>query len=400
LDGSPKTLVLTENFPPKVGGSGRYLFEIYSRLDPDRHVIAAGVHPRQREFDASHGLPVVRVPLALPAWGLRSVSALAGYWRTYKAVRRLARAHGVTRLHCGRCLPEGWVGWLLKKRHGLPYACYVYGEELNYSADSRELSWMMRRVLRGADFVVAISRNTERIVRDDWGLPAGRVRLLYPGVDTNQFVPAARCPAARARLGWGDRPVVLTVGRLQERKGHDTMIRALAEVRKTVPDVLYAIAGDGEERPRLEELARREGLGGHVQFLSEIDDAGLLRAYQQCDLFALPNRQVGQDIEGFGIVLIEAQACGKPVIAGASGGTAETLSEPETGSVIDCSTPAELGPLVAAWLADRPRLARMGEAARAWAVERFDWAALGRRAGELFRDGRAGNELHQVATTC
>ena len=206
-----------------------------------------------------------------------------------------------------------------------------------------------------------------------------------PGVDTGAFAPAPRDPPTRARLGWGDRPVVLTVSRLERRKGHDQMILALNRVRAAVPDVLYSVVGDGGERPRLEALAAREGLAGHVQFVGAVADGDLLPYYQQCDLFALPNRQEGQDIEGFGIVLVEAQACGKPVIAGASGGTAETMNSPETGCVVDCSTPALLGPLVAEWLADRPRLERMGAAARQWAVERFDWSVLARQAQDLFR---------------
>ena len=138
-------------------------------------------------------------------------------------------------------------------------------------------------------------------------------------------MPAARDEDVRRSLGWEGRRVVLTVGRLQKRKGHDMMIRSLPQVRQEVSDVLYAVAGDGEERAALARAVTDLGLGGQVQFLGEVDENTLLRCYQQCDLFALPNRQVGSDIEGFGMVLLEAQACGKPVLAGDSGGTAETL---------------------------------------------------------------------------
>jgi phosphatidylinositol alpha-1,6-mannosyltransferase len=255
---------------------------------------------------------------------------------------------------------------------------------MNYATGSRELSWLMRKVTRGAAFVIANSNNTVRLLREEWQLPAESVRLLHPGVDTTRFVPAPRDAQVRAELGWGDRPVLLTVGRLQMRKGHDTLIRALETIRKTVPDVLYAIVGDGEERPRLDGMVKAAGLGNHVQFLGEVGDAGLIRCYQQCNLFVLPNRQVGKDIEGFGMVLLEAQACGKPVVAGASGGTAETMSIPETGQIVPCEGPDRLAALVAELLADPERLRRMGTAARPWVVERFDWGALGRQASELF----------------
>jgi phosphatidylinositol alpha-1,6-mannosyltransferase len=171
------------------------------------------------------------------------------------------------------------------------------------------------------------------------------------------------------------------------------MILALRALRRSVPNILYAIVGDGEEREDLEESVRREGLTNHVQFLGERDDADLIACYQQCDVFVLANRQVGQDIEGFGMVLLEAQACGKPVIAGASGGTAETMSIPETGCVIDCSNHSGLERQVTEWLADPQRLSRMGTAARAWAVDRFDWSALAGQAAALFQSqARARHE--------
>jgi phosphatidylinositol alpha-1,6-mannosyltransferase len=181
--------------------------------------------------------------------------------------------------------------------------------------------------------------------------------------------------------------VVLTVGRLQKRKGHDMMLRALAAIREAHPDVLYAIAGDGEERPALAAQSAELGLTGQVQFLGEIGDPELLACYQQCDLFALPNRQVGRDIEGFGMVLLEAQSCGKPVLAGASGGTAETMRIPETGRVVPCDEPGPLAREVIALLSDPALRERMGRAARAWVVGQFDWDSLKDRAERLFRSG-------------
>src|SRR5262249_54040431 len=157
------------------------------------------------------------------------------------------RAERVRRIHCGRCLPEGVMAWLLKWWTGIPYVCYVHGEDVNSASESRELSWLVRRVFGNADFAIPNSRNTMRILRGEWGLPEDRVRLLHPGVDIRRFIPADRDLGVRAMLGWGGRPVVLTVGRLQKRKGQDQMIRAVHTVRQTVPDILYAIVGDGEE---------------------------------------------------------------------------------------------------------------------------------------------------------
>jgi phosphatidylinositol alpha-1,6-mannosyltransferase len=159
----------------------------------------------------------------------------------------------------------------------------------------------------------------------------------------------------------------------------------MVDIRKRVGNVLYAIVGEGEERPALERLVAGNGLSDHVQFLGEIDDAELVRCYQQCDLFVLPNRDIDGDVEGFGMVLVEAQACGKPVIGGASGGTADTMKIPETGRLVCCDEWEALAQVVSEVLCDAPLRAAMGEAARHWAVEQFSWDSLSRKAQELFQ---------------
>jgi phosphatidylinositol alpha-1,6-mannosyltransferase len=382
-------LLVSDNFPPRTGGSGRWFWEIYRRLPREQILVAAGEHPRQEEFDRAHDLRVVRLPLTQREWGLLSREGLRDYAASVGRLRRLVREHGIRMVHCSRCLPEGVMCLALRWLTGVPYLCYVHGEDVTAAATSREQRFLARQVLRRAACVIANSRNTQRILLDEWNLPVERVRVLHPGVDTERFVPAPRDYAVRGRLGWGERRVVLTVGRLQKRKGQDMMIRALPALRRAVPDVMYAILGDGEERIALEELVDQEDVRQNVQFLGEADDETLLRCYQQCDLFALPNRQVGVDIEGFGMVLLEAQACGRPVLAGASGGTAETMRVPQTGRIVPCDGPQELARVVTELLRRPELLEQMGAAGRDWVVNHFDWAALVRQATRLFSDDTA-----------
>jgi phosphatidylinositol alpha-1,6-mannosyltransferase len=162
------------------------------------------------------------------------------------------------------------------------------------------------------------------------------------------------------------------------------VIRTLPAFRSRFPDLLYAIAGDGEERAPLENRVRELGVSDSVQFLGEISDGVVLRCYQQCDLFVLANRRVGDDFEGFGIVLLEGQACARPVIAGDSGGTSETMNAPHTGRVVNCNGPESLTAAIGELLADAELRERMGQASRRWVVEQFDWAALTRKADWLF----------------
>jgi len=381
-----RILLVSEIFPPKIGGSGRWFWEIYSRLPRRRVLIAAGQDPCQYEFDKMHDLHVERLPLSMTEWGVRSLRGLGGYWKATRLLRRLVARFRPNVVHCGRCLPEGIMALVLKRWTGLPYLCYVHGEDVRAAATSREQSWLVRQVLRNAALLIVNSRSTQRILAEEWKVAVRRTRILYPGVDTTRYTPVPPDPEWRTRWGWSGRRVILTVGRLQKRKGQDKLIEAISFVRNRCPDVLYVIVGSGEERHVLERLAASTGVADSVQFLGELDDTHTIRCYQQCDLFALPNRQVGGDVEGFGMVLLEAQACGKPVLAGASGGTAETMCPGTTGVVVDCTTAQSLADALTQLLSNPARLAEMGVQARSWVKARFDWARLAEQAELLFAE--------------
>jgi phosphatidylinositol alpha-1,6-mannosyltransferase len=381
-----RILLLSEIFPPRVGGSGRWFWEIYSRLPRRDVVVAAGADPRHTEFDRTHDLNVERLPLSMPEWGVKSLLGLRGYWKALRRLRGVVARWQPGFIHSGRCLPEGVMALALKRWTGLPYLCYVHGEDVRAAASSREQAWLVRQVLGNAALLIANSASTQNILRTEWRVPRRRIRILHPGVDTRRFVPAPPDPLVRAKLGWQDRRVVLTVGRLQKRKGQDRLIEALPAIRQRIPDVLYAIVGGGEEREALQRLAAVHGVENHVQFHGEPCDDEIISCYQQCDLFALPNREVNGDVEGFGMVLLEAQSCGRPVLTGASGGTAETLSMPDTGMVTDCGDATNLAGLVSELLGDPGRLEAMGRRARAWAVERFDWNPLAAATRKCFAE--------------
>lgn len=399
-----RSLLISENFPPGFGGSGRWFWELYRRLPSEAFSIAAGAQTGGEEFDQGTSLDVERIPLSFPTRFIRPAS-LGHYRRALRELLVLARAKEIQSIQAGRCLPEGLLALLIKWRTGIPYSCFAHGEEVNLSNseisppwydrrvyESRELGIIVGLVLARASMVIANSRNTRSILIERWQLPEERVRVLNPGVDTHLFRPAPRSAEIRHRLGWADRRVVLTVGRLQKRKGHDLLIRALPELMTETPEVLYAIAGSGEELESLRQLVADEGLGEHVQFLTDLDDQQLASCYQQCDLFVLPNRDLRGDIEGFGMVLLEAQACGRPVVAGSSGGTAETMSVPETGMLVDVEDRSALVGAIRELLSDPQRLDRMGARARAWVEERFEWDVLGDQAVRLFEQDVAGCE--------
>lgn len=380
-----KTLLLTEIFPPTVGGSGRLFWEVYSRLPPEQYLIAAADVPGAAEFDRTHRHTVFRLPMQLGDRGLRNWASLRYYLRTVWRVKRLVREHGIRMLHCGRNLPEGFVGYMVHKLCGVSYLFVSHGEDIGVTKTSREMTWMTRRVMRRAIGAVANSFNTRRMLLEEWGYPESKIHVIQPGVDATKFTPAPPDERLRAEMGWAGRSVLLTVGRLQKRKGHDMVIRALPAVRAKHPNVLYAIVGKGEEETSLRTLAAEVGVADAVQFLGGLDDAQMTKCYQQCDLFVLANRTIGVgDIEGFGMVLLEAQACGKGVVAGDSGGTGETMSVPTTGRIVNCDGPEKLAGVLTELLRDPAELAAMGRRGRAWVEERFDWPQVATRAAEVF----------------
>ncbi|GAB5415419.1 MAG: hypothetical protein Cons2KO_30220 [Congregibacter sp.] len=275
---------------------------------------------------------------------------------------------------------------MLKKTLGIPYICFIHGEDVQTAAESRELTWIVRKVLRGARKLIANSHNTEALLQNKWQAPDSKIVVLHPGMDANRFVPATPDEELLARMGWVDKKIILTVGRLQRRKGQDMLIRALPEVLRYHPNAMYVIIGEGEEQSSLESLVAQLDLKDRVEFHSAVDDETMIRCYQHCTVFALPNRDDGSDIEGFGMVLAEAQACGKPVLAGDSGGTRETMRVGESGIIIDCTEPTSLARSLVDLLNNPDRLEEMGAQGRKHVETNLDWDVHVRTASTVFAE--------------
>jgi phosphatidylinositol alpha-1,6-mannosyltransferase len=336
-------LLISEIFPPRHGGSGRWFYELYRRLEPGSVTILTQDNGQQGDeaVDAEFPQRIQRIAMASVSWGLLSLTGLMFYARTLLRVLRL-RPAGLSQIHCGRTIPEGFIGLLAARLLRKPLLCYVHGEDIEVARTSRELTWIVQRVLHGAEQLICNSQNTRSLLMEHWQVPTQKIEVINPGVDEQTFCPAEPDAEFRAKYGWTDRFVCLTVGRLQRRKGHDKMIEAIPHLLEDISNLFYVIVGQGDNYPNLVAEVERLGVGQQVQFLNEIEDEDLIRCYQQCDLFILPNRSDGNDIEGFGMVLVEAQSAGKPVIAGDSGGTAETMNIGKTGIIADCTDPENI----------------------------------------------------------
>ncbi|MEC9169922.1 MAG: glycosyltransferase family 4 protein [Pseudomonadota bacterium] len=379
-----KTLLLTENFPPKEGGSGRWFWELYSRLPNDKVLIVANDTPEGREFDKTHELDIVRIELESTEWGLASTKGLGFYWETIRKVLKLVKEHGIEEVHCGRVIPEGVIARALKLLAGARYNCFVHGEDVETAATSREHSLLVKNVCRNASMLICNSENTANIVRK-LGFDSGsKCEVLHPGVDTSRFEVAAPDTSFRQKMGWSGKRVLLTVGRLQRRKGQDFLIKSMPALLNEFPDLFYAVVGRGECYDELISLVDQHKLHDNVCVYPDMDDEALIKCYQQCDIFILPNRTIDNDIEGFGMVLVEAQVCGKPVIAGDSGGTRETMNIGKTGHIIDCSSTENLLNGLSPILRNREIVDGEVDIAD-YAKNRFNWDQHVAKAKRLFK---------------
>ena len=313
-----------------------------------------------------------------------SLHSLGRYIDVFRLVQRQIKQIDCQQIHAARPLFEGLVSYAISKRYGIPYICYVHGEDVSVARTSRQLKLVTNKVLGAASLIICNSEFSRQMLTEDWNIRSGAIETINPGVDTSFFEPQDRNETARAKLGWSDRRVVLTVGRLQRRKGQDNFIRSLVFTKRKIPNILYAVVGGGALKEELVALVQQNQLESNVVFHGEVSDETIRDCYQQCDLFCLPNRTDGADMEGFGMVSLEAQSCGKPAIVGNSGGTPETVSAGTTGVVIDCTDPQTISEQVVRLLNDRNLLHSMGRAARTRTVNNFDWRSITEKSSQIF----------------
>ncbi|MGW1190153.1 glycosyltransferase family 4 protein [Streptomyces sp. NPDC002559] len=373
-----KTLIVTNDFPPRPGGIQAFLHNMALRLDPGRIVVYASTWKRSPEghaataaFDAEQPFPVVRdsTTMLLPTPGA-----------TRQAVR-LLREHGCTSVWFGAAAPLGLMAPALRRAGARRLVATTHGHEAGWAQlpASRQL---LRRIGEGTDTITYLGEYTRsRIAPALTPGAAGRMVQLPPGVDEKTFHPGSGGDLVRARLGLADRPVVVCVSRLVPRKGQDTLILAMPKILAQVPDAVLLIVGGGPYADDLKRLAVRTGVDASVRFTGPVPWEELPAHYGAGDVFAMPcrTRRGGLDVEGLGIVFLEASATGLPVVAGDSGGAPDAVLDGETGWVVRGGSSEEAADRIVTLLHDPELRRRMGERGRAWVEEKWRWDLLAER---------------------
>ncbi len=361
-------LLVTNDYPPKIGGIQVYLHELWRRLESGRAVVlTASSHEDAVAFDATSDLVVERITastLFLPTW------------RAYRAIEDAIERHQPELV----LLDPAWPLGLLGPRLSRPYGVVLHGAEVTIPGRIPLVASSLRYVLTRAQVAICAGSFPAEEARRCAADALCPIVEVPPGVDTDRFVPVDGDGrhAVRTAMGFSDDDLlVASYSRLVPRKGMDTLIRASAKLRENYPALRVAIGGAGRDRGRLERLA--EKLKAPVTFLGRVDDELLPSWIGASDLMVMDcrNRWFGLEQEGFGIVFVEAAACGVAQIAGRSGGSHDAVSDGETGIVVDRpNSAAALGGAMSSLLDDAERRARFGLLARDVALREFSWDRL------------------------
>lgn len=368
----PRTLWVTNDFPPRAGGIEAFVGELAGRLDPAGVRVLTARAPGGAAHDADLAYPVDRVARAplLPSPGL------------LRRVVQAAAAHRADVVVFGASWPLGELAGGLD----LPTFALTHGHEAGMVRVG--LGPLVRRVARRLDGVGVISRYT-RTALDPWMAAHTTLHDLSPGVDTDRFHPEVDGTGIRTRYGLGaDQPLVVCVSRLVPRKGADVLVEAWPRVRARVPRAHLLLAGEGPMAPRLRRQITRLGVGDAVTLGGLVGPGELPAVHAAADVFAMPcrTRLAGLDVEGLGIVYLEAQATGTPVVAGRSGGAPESVLDGETGLVVDGTSPASVGDAVSLLLTAPDRGVAMGRAGRAFVERRYAWPVIAERFRRILVD--------------
>ena len=376
---TPRTLFITNDFPPRIGGAQSYYWGVIQTLDPDDVVILAPSHTRATAFDATHQYTVVRASTTVlwPTKGLLQTAL------------DLCARHEVQLVQLGHPLPAGLLGPRIKSAAGLPYLVFLGGAEVTLPGMIPGVRSALRHVLGNAAMLVTVSEFTAAAGGQHTNDHVPKC-VLRPPLDVDALTPPTveQRDAARRDLGV-EGELVLCIGRLVPRKGQDMLVEALPRLTAEFPALQLALVGEGRLATRLFERAQQHGIADRVRLTGPVDGAALLQWLHAADVFASPcrTRWHGYEVEGFGIVFAEAALCGLPVVAGRSGGAPESVVEAETGYVVDGRDVPGIAAALRRLLALPPERRReMGLRGRELALSRHAPEVVGARYRELLNE--------------
>jgi len=365
-----KSILLTNDFPPVISGISTVFYNVWKYYDPAKTVVLTPYAHGWKEFDSSAGVKPLRYGTFLSG----GAGKIVGMIRASLKILTTILKDGVSEIHAGQILSSGPIGYFFQIMFHIPCFLWVYGGETTkvYQRSMCEKK-LVDFLLRESRYLVTNSPAvTEEFL--NYGIPEERIIEIIPAVDPDFFTPGDE-DALAGELGIKGKKVLLTVSRLTPRKGHDLVLKAIKEIGDK-HDLHYVIVGGGEDKERLMQMANDLGISERITFTGKVSDERLPAYYRLCDVYVMPNREIAgstDSVEGFGISFIEANACGKPSIAGRSGGTGEAVSEGVSGYIVNPEDPAELVQKLD-YLFENPDVrGKMGKDGRERVISGYTW---------------------------
>lgn len=367
-----KTFFLSELYSPTIGGSCTMFAGRFKHYPPEKIIVLTRETTNTVPFDQQVGYPIFRIPLE---WnGPKHFTWLPVVWHLVKTGLGLARANSIETIQCARPFPEGIAAYIIAKILRLPFVCNSHGDEIgimqNYTIERN----LIKTVLQGATLNLANSQATKELIKSLAGNKA-KCSVVVPGFDPIGLQKTSRELVEQVKPKGKAGPIILSVGRLeQERKGHDSVIKALPQIISLYPELRYIIISSNtprgsEQKFKLEQLARDLNVANHIIWQEDLTREMLAAYYEIADVFLMPNR-TGDfgDREGFGIVFLEAGFFEKPVIGGNSGGVPDAIKDGKTGFLVNGRNPEEIAEKVFLLLSTPDLSDKMGQAGKAYAL--------------------------------
>lgn len=380
MNSSP-ILCITNDFGPRAGGIETFVIGLIERLPKNSVIVYTSSQESSEPFDQAW----------LQNFGVRVIrdksKVLLPSFRVGRAVRKVLREEGVSKVFFGAAAPLGLLSHGLRRAGAQRIVALTHGHEVWWSK-VWPFSWAMRHIGNGTDHLTHLGDYTKsQISRALSRRAISSMVKIAPGIDTDHFSPQNSAASLRAELGLSDKKVIVSVGRLVHRKGQDTLVESLPRILSTVPDAHLVFIGEGPYKDYLLKRATELQVLDAVTFIGRIQYAELPRYICVGDVFAMPSRSrlAGLEVEGLGIVYLEASACGLPVIGGKSGGAPDAVLEGETGFAVDGTSPVEVADATIKLLQNPELALAMGVRGRQWIIDEWRWELWATRFASLLK---------------
>jgi len=359
-----KALLFTIDFAPRKGGVANYYKNICRHFPTDDIFVLASRENEEKEFDTQQKYKIYRKNLisTFPVWPKWTLSFLH--------LHKIVKKEKIDIILVGQILPLGTVAYIYKKIFKTPYAVFIHGMDIQMACKNKRKKYLTLKILKDANFIIVNSNYTKNLILQE-GIAEEKINVIYPGVEKN--IPLLAKEGVGVVNKYSNNKILLTLGRLVKRKGQDMVIKSLPSILEKFPNLIYIIAGEGPDKEYLENLAKENNVEKNVIFAGKIKDEEKSAYYNKSDIFIMPARDIAGDVEGFGIVYLEAGLHNKPVIAGRSGGAIESVLDEKTGLLVDSENIGKISSAVIKLLFDKELASNLGRKGKERALTKFNW---------------------------